>query len=102
MANADLAAAAEGVAAGIFFNQGEMCSAGSRVLVQRSVYPQFIELLKKVTAAWQPADPLDPETLMGAIIDQVQFDKVMNYIEIGKQEAQLVCGGDAVMRNNFV
>lgn len=99
MADADLAAAAEGVAAGVFFNQGEMCSAGSRVLVQRSVYPQFIELLKKVTSAWQPADPLDPETLMGAMVDQVQFDKVMNYIELGKQEAQLVCGGDAVMQD---
>ncbi len=99
MADADLAAAAEGVAGGIFFNQGEMCSAGSRVLVQRSVYSQFIELLKNVTSAWQPADPLDPQTLMGAIIDQAQFEKVMNYIEIGKQEAQLICGGDAVMQD---
>lgn len=98
MHDANLAAAAEGVAAGIFFNQGEMCSAGSRVLVQRSVYPQFIELLTKAAQAWQPADPLDPNTLMGAIIDQIQFDKVMKYIEIGGEEAQLVSGGHAVMQ----
>lgn len=95
MADADLKAAAEGVAAGIFFNQGEMCSAGSRVLVQRSVAKQFFELLSEAAAAWQPADPLDPETLMGAIIDEVQYQKIMHYIEIGKKEATLIYGGQS-------
>jgi NAD-dependent aldehyde dehydrogenases len=66
MADADLQAAAEGVAAGIFFNQGEMCSAGSRVLVQRRVYKEFVTLLTAAAQAWQPANPLDPNTLMGA------------------------------------
>ena len=97
MADADLKAAAEGVAAGIFFNQGEMCSAGSRVLVQRSVAESFLALLTEAASAWQPADPLDPNTLMGAMIDDIQFQKVMGYIQLGKQEAQLICGGESVM-----
>jgi 4-(gamma-glutamylamino)butanal dehydrogenase len=96
MADADLKSAAEGVAAGVFFNQGEMCSAGSRVLVQRAVYAEFIELLSQAAKAWQPADPLDPQTLMGAIIDQQQFDKVMSYIAVGKNEAELIFGGEAL------
>ncbi|WP_024872318.1 aldehyde dehydrogenase [Tolumonas lignilytica] len=96
MADADLQAAAEGVAAGVFFNQGEMCSAGSRVLVQRAVYPQFIDLLEHAAKAWQPADPLEQNTLMGAIIDRSQFDKVMGYIAVGREEAELIFGGEAV------
>ncbi len=96
MADADLQAAAEGVAAGIFFNQGEMCSAGSRVLVQRAVYEEFVALFTTAAQAWQPADPLDPNTLMGAIIDQAQFDKVMRYIALGQDEAELIFGGEAV------
>ncbi|MBM5572122.1 MULTISPECIES: aldehyde dehydrogenase [Deefgea] len=93
----DITAAANAAAGGIFYNQGEMCSAGSRVLVQRAIYPQFIAALQTAAQVYTPGDPLDPATRMGAIVDQIQYDKVLAYIEAGKAEADHLRGGDAVM-----
>ncbi|MGL4994858.1 MAG: aldehyde dehydrogenase family protein, partial [Deefgea sp.] len=93
----DINAAANAAAGGIFYNQGEMCSAGSRVLVQREIYPQFIAALQIAAQAYTPSDPLNPATRMGAIVDQIQYDKVLAYIAAGKVEAEHICGGDAVM-----
>lgn len=93
----DIGAAAKAAAGGIFYNQGEMCSAGSRVLVQREIYPQFIAALQIAAQAYTPGDPLNPATRMGAIVDFVQYEKVLAYIASGKVEAEHIGGGDAVM-----
>ncbi|WP_024302431.1 aldehyde dehydrogenase [Pseudogulbenkiania sp. MAI-1] len=92
----DVAQAARTAAGGIFFNQGEMCSAGSRVLVQRGIYDEFVAELKKAAEGYRPGDPLNPATGMGAIVDEVQYQRVLGYIELGKQEATLLFGGHAV------
>lgn len=102
---ADLEAAADMAAFGIFFNQGEVCSANSRLLVERKIKDEFVEKLKLRAEAMQPGDPLDPASKMGAIVDAKQTEQVMRYIEIGKQTGTLVTGGEQVKINakgNFV
>ncbi|NBF06294.1 aldehyde dehydrogenase family protein [Pseudomonas sp. Fl5BN2] len=90
----DLREAAEAAAAAIAFNQGEVCTAGSRLLVQRSIHEQFIPLLVEALKAWKPGHALDPETRVGAVVDQRQLDNVLRYIEIGKEQGgQLLAGG---------
>ncbi|BCL76678.1 aldehyde dehydrogenase [Jeongeupia sp. HS-3] len=91
----DVHAAARAAADGVFYNQGEMCSAGSRVLVQREVYPAFLAALIEAGHRYVPGDPLDPETRMGAIVDQTQYDKVLGYIDAGRKESTLLAGGEA-------
>jgi len=93
---ADLDAAADMAAFGIFFNQGEVCSANSRLLVERSVHDALVEKLAARAQATQPGDPLDPASKMGAMVDAKQTEQVMRYIEIGKQSANLVVGGEQV------
>jgi len=90
----DLDAAVEAAGFGIFFNQGEMCSASSRLLVENSIREAFLEKLLAFADTMQPGNPLDPGTRMGAIVDQIQFDTVMNYIKKGQEEgATLLAGG---------
>ena len=92
----DVVRAARAAAGAIFYNMGEMCTAGSRVLVQREIKPRFMEELKKAAQGYQPSDPLDPATSMGAIVDRIQYDKVLSYIDKGLSEgAQLINGGKA-------
>jgi acyl-CoA reductase-like NAD-dependent aldehyde dehydrogenase len=91
----DLDAAATAAAWGIFFNQGEMCSAASRLLVDASIKDAFLEKLVAVGKSLQPGDPLDPQTKMGAIVDKIQFDRVLSYIDIGKRDGAAVrLGGE--------
>lgn len=90
----DLDAAATAVAWGVFYNQGEVCNAGSRLLVHHSLKDELLERVVKVSERIQPGDPLDPKTRMGAIVDQTQLDRVLGYIEAGKEEgAELHLGG---------
>ena len=90
----DLDAAAQAVAWGVFYNQGEVCNAGSRLLVHRSVKDELLDRVAKVAEQIQPGDPLDPKTRMGAIVDAGQLDGVLGYIESGKAEgAELHLGG---------
>ena len=90
----DLDAAATAAAWGIFYNQGEVCNAGSRLVVERSVKERVIEKVIAVGAAIKVGDPLDPATEMGAMVDEAQTARVMNYIEKGKTEgARLRLGG---------
>jgi gamma-glutamyl-gamma-aminobutyraldehyde dehydrogenase/4-guanidinobutyraldehyde dehydrogenase/NAD-dependent aldehyde dehydrogenase len=90
----DLARAARAAAAAIFFNQGEMCSAGSRLLVQESVREALLEQVTRLGRDLQPADPLDPATRMGAIVDEMQTRRVLGYIDSGlKQGARVLLGG---------
>jgi 4-guanidinobutyraldehyde dehydrogenase / NAD-dependent aldehyde dehydrogenase len=97
----DLDKAATAAAYGIFFNQGEMCSAGSRLIVEEKIKDQMLERIAKVAATLQPGDPLDPSTSLGAIVDEIQMKRVLEYIDIGKQEgAQVALGGQRVRQDS--
>ncbi|MFC4463770.1 phenylacetaldehyde dehydrogenase StyD [Streptomyces xiangluensis] len=92
--DADVEAAVQGIAMGLFFNQGEVCAAGTRILVHRSRYERVVSLLADVAKAQVVGDPLDPDTTMGALISRGHLDRVLSYIERGKAEgARLVAGG---------
>ena len=91
----DLDRAARAAAFAIFFNQGEMCSAGSRLIVQESVHDQVLERIAAIARTMQPGDPLDPKTTLGAIVDATQLNTVLRYIESGKSEgARVALGGN--------
>jgi acyl-CoA reductase-like NAD-dependent aldehyde dehydrogenase len=93
----DLDAAATAAAWGIFFNQGEVCNAGSRLIVEESVKDQVLEKVMAVGKKLVPGDPLDPKTGLGAIVDRTQMERVLGYIEAGKKEgAKLALGGNRV------
>lgn len=93
--DANLKAAIRGAYSGIFYNKGEVCAAGSRLLVQKSIYNQVIEELSKMAAECTLGDPKDKTTRMGPVISKVQLDRVMSYIEQGKKEgAAIKAGGE--------
>lgn len=95
----DLDRAARAAASAIFFNQGEMCSAGSRLLVQETVHDELLEKIIRHAQRLQPGDPLDPATRLGAIVDGQQLNRVLGYIEAGRTEgATLRIGGAQVRR----
>ncbi len=94
-ADADLKSAIRGAQNGIFYGKGEVCAAGSRLLVQRSVKDQVVEQLAERSKKLEPGDPLDKNTRLGAIVSKKQQETVLSYIESGKQEATLVSGGRA-------
>lgn len=91
----DLETAASWAAMGIFGNQGEVCCAGSRILVDRKILPDFLEILRaKAVEGYRPGDPLERSTGMGPLVDFNQQRRVLNYIGIGKQAgAECVLGG---------
>lgn len=90
----DLNIAAHTAAMGIFLNQGQVCNAGSRLLVQDSIREEFLEKLLKETSSLVPADPLDPSTMLGALVDHQHTKRVMNYIAAGQDcGAKLLAGG---------
>ena len=90
----DLDRAVEAAVGSIFFNQGESCNAPSRLFVEESIKDAFLEKALKLVPRYAPGNPLDPETVMGAIVDQVQLDNVMRYIGLGNSEgAKLLAGG---------
>ena len=95
----DVDAAAEAVAWGIFYNQGETCHASSRVIVHRSVRERFVEAVKaKVVAQIPQGHPLDPSTAMGALVEERHMVRVLDYIRLGQEEgAKVVLGGSRVM-----
>ncbi|WEF31496.1 aldehyde dehydrogenase [Pseudoduganella chitinolytica] len=93
----DLDAAVAASVGSIFFNQGESCNAPSRLFVEESIRAQFIEKALALVPAFTPGDPLDERTVMGAIVDDIQLNTVMGYIEQGKAAgAKLVAGGERV------
>lgn len=92
----NLEKAAEMAAFGIFFNQGQVCSANSRLYVERSIKDAFVAQLKTHADAMQPGDPLNPNSKMGAIVDETQTAGIMEFIDGGKQSANLVTGGERV------
>ncbi len=99
--DADLDAAAKGIAWGVFYNQGEVCNAGSRLLVHDDVKGALLERVVKASERIVPGDPLDPKTRMGAIVDETQLDRVLGYIESGRAEgATLHLGGNRVLEES--
>ncbi len=78
-------------------NQGEVCTCPSRILVEESIYEAFIERVVERTKAVKMGHPLDPSTMMGAQASNDQYEKILNYIQIGKEEgAEVLCGGGAM------
>jgi betaine-aldehyde dehydrogenase len=95
-ADSDFEAAVDGALFGVFINQGEVCSAGSRILVERSIYSKFVDAMVAKTRTIKLGPPLDRETKMGPLVSKEQYDRVRSYQEIGKGEARLVAGGGRV------
>ncbi|MBD1147850.1 aldehyde dehydrogenase [Pelagibacterales bacterium SAG-MED31] len=96
----DLESAVNMSAFGIFFNQGEVCSANSRLLVERSIQEEFVSRLIEKAKETQPGNPLDPKSRMGAIVNEEQTKRIISYIQKGKETADLVVGGERVYINN--
>jgi len=93
-ADADIEAAVQGAVRGIYFNQGEVCCAGSRLLVEEGVHDEFVDALAGYARKIRVGDPLDESTEMGAQVSEEQFRKILDYIELGKGEgAKVVAGG---------
>ncbi|WP_019170950.1 aldehyde dehydrogenase family protein [Pseudaminobacter salicylatoxidans] len=93
--DADLDAAVKAAAAGIFFNTGQVCSAGSRILAHESVYDEVVERLAARASTVRIGDPRDSSTGMGPLVSEVQMNRVLDYIDIGRKEgARLVAGGN--------
>jgi len=99
-ADADIAAAVKGAQTGIFYGKGEVCAAGSRLLVEAAVHDQVVEQLAAGAKKLTPGDPLDKNTRLGALVSKKQQETVLSYIKKGKDEgAALVAGGNAVRPN---
>jgi acyl-CoA reductase-like NAD-dependent aldehyde dehydrogenase len=95
----DVERAARAAAYAIFFNQGEMCSAGSRLLVHESLKDAMLEQIARVATELAPGDPLNPATKLGAIVDAQQMQRVLGYIDVGRADgARLALGGAQVRR----
>ncbi|MGY3365407.1 aldehyde dehydrogenase (NAD+) [Bradyrhizobium sp. GM2.4] len=95
--DADLEAASKAAASGIFFNAGQVCSAGSRVLVQEKAYDEVVERLAARAKSLRIGDPLDRKTVLGPVISEKQMKSVLDYVDIGRKEgATLVTGGEKV------
>ncbi len=94
-ADASFEEAIEGTCNGIFWNQGEICSAGSRVFVERSIYDDALQEATKRAQAVRLGSGLEPETTMGPLVSAEQRDRVLSYVDAGRQEgAKLATGGD--------
>ncbi|MFX1674360.1 aldehyde dehydrogenase [Paraburkholderia sp. A2WS-5] len=92
----DLDRAAKAAAGAIFYNMGEMCTAGSRLLVHRDIKDVFLAKLLEAAKAYKPGNPLDPDVSMGAIVDKAQLERVLGYIEAGRKDSTLLLGGERV------
>lgn len=105
-ADADVKSAVRGAATGIYYGKGEVCAAGSRVLVERAIYDDFVAEFAKRAEGMTVGDPMDKGTRLGAIVTTEQLERVLGYVETGKAEgARLVTGGERTTvdgKGNFV
>jgi betaine-aldehyde dehydrogenase len=92
-ADADWEAAVDGALFGVFINQGEVCSAGSRILVEKSIYTKFVEAMTERAKRIKLGPPLERETKMGPLVSKEQYDRVSSYLALGKKEAKMAIGG---------
>src|SRR5207302_1530752 len=94
-ADADLDAALRGASNGIFYGKGEVCAAGSRLLVESSIADEFVAKLAERAKKLVPADPLDPKTRLGALVSDTQMKKVLGAVASGRDEgASVIAGGE--------
>ncbi len=101
-ADSDLETAAKYALGGIFFNQGEMCTACSRIMVEASAYDEFMSVLTSRAAKMVAGDPLHPKTRLGALISQQHLDRVLGYVDIGSKEgAKVTVGGSRIGTKGF-
>jgi 4-guanidinobutyraldehyde dehydrogenase/NAD-dependent aldehyde dehydrogenase len=97
----NLEVAASAAAWGVFYAQGQVCSAGSRLLVDRRMQEEFVEKVANAARSMRLGDPLDPDTQLGALVSQVHLERVMSYIDSGKRAgAKLTLGGDRVLETS--
>ena len=89
----DLQKAVNTTAGGIFYNQGQVCIAGTRLLLEESIADRFLDLLKELAKGWQPGNPLDPNTTMGMLIDNTHADSVHSFIRAGEAHSTLLLDG---------
>jgi acyl-CoA reductase-like NAD-dependent aldehyde dehydrogenase len=100
-ADADLEKAATMAAVAVFYNGGQTCTAGTRLIVEEAVQDRFLEMVTEKARGWMPGDPLDPATAMGPMIDAAQLKTVADYVEIGRSEgAELLFGGQQLMQDS--
>jgi acyl-CoA reductase-like NAD-dependent aldehyde dehydrogenase len=93
-ADADLDRAVPASALAIFNNAGQICVAGSRALVHRSIYDEFLERFLAEAKSWSPGDPLDPKTRLGPLVSSEQLERVLGYIDLARAEgAKILLGG---------
>src|SRR5881398_537131 len=91
--DADWEAAVDGALFGVFINQGEVCSAGSRILVEKKIYPKFVEAMTEKAKRIKLGAPLERDTKMGPLVSKEQYDRVCSYLDVGKKEAKVAIGG---------
>ncbi|KQZ79066.1 betaine-aldehyde dehydrogenase [Mesorhizobium sp. Root157] len=92
--DADIDAAVKAAGSGIFFNTGQVCSAGSRILAHADIYDEVVERLAARAKSMRLGDPLEASTSMGPLVSEVQMNRVLNYIDVGRNEgASVVAGG---------
>lgn len=96
--NLDLAAE---LAARVFYNQGEVCSSPTRLIVEESIRDVFVAKVIQHAEAYEPVDPLDPSSLMGSMVETQHADRVMEFVETGKREATLAYGGERLSINGY-
>ncbi len=100
--DADLESAVPSAMIGVFYNSGQVCAARTRIFVQRDMYGDFVEKFVKASASMVLGDPFDPKTKMGPLVSKEQFERVMNYVEVGKGEgAKLATGGEALSGKGY-
>jgi len=92
-ADADWEASIDGALFGVFINQGEVCSAGSRILVEKKIYSKFVEAMTEKAKRIKLGPPLERETKMGPLVSKEQYDRVSSYLDLGKKEAKVAIGG---------
>jgi acyl-CoA reductase-like NAD-dependent aldehyde dehydrogenase len=98
-ADADLDKAATMAAVAVFYNGGQTCTAGTRLIVERKIMDRFLEMVTEKARGWMPGNPLDPATAMGPMIDAGQCNTVAEYVDIGREEgAEMVFGGQRVLQ----
>jgi acyl-CoA reductase-like NAD-dependent aldehyde dehydrogenase len=99
-ADARLEAAAQGACSGIFYNKGEVCAAGSRLFVEKSIHDEFVELVKSKMARYAPGDPLDEKTRLGPQVSKSHRESILARVEAGvKEGARVAAGGSATSHN---
>ena len=97
--DADIDKAASAAALAVYYNGGQTCTAGTRLIVQESIHDAFVEKVIAAAQGWAPGNPLDPDTAMGPMVDAPQCKTVSDYVAIGREEgAKLAFGGDTVMQ----